>query len=92
MASLVALALLAAGAVLLASRRHALAEDWLVARLHEQGVEEPRLAVAKLNIGGAGLREVRLGRQEELSVERLDVTYSRRACGSGVSTRSGSPA
>jgi hypothetical protein len=76
MASLVALALLAAGAVLLASRRHALAEDWLVARLHEQGVEEPRLTVARLNTTGAGLREVRLGSQDELSVEQLDVTYS----------------
>ncbi|MBW1683553.1 MAG: YdbH domain-containing protein [Deltaproteobacteria bacterium] len=76
MASLIALALLAAGAVLLASRRHALAEDWLVARLHEQGVEEPRLVVAKLDTAGAGLREVRLGSQEELSIERLDVTYS----------------
>jgi len=76
MASLVALALLAAGAVLLASRRHALAEDWLVARLREQGVEEPRLVVARLNATGAGLREVRLGSQEELSVEQLDVTYS----------------
>jgi hypothetical protein len=73
---LVALALLAAGLVLLASRRHALAEDWLLARLHEQGVEEARLAVAELDTAGAGLREVRLGRQEELSVERLDVTYS----------------
>jgi hypothetical protein len=75
MASLVALALLAAGA-LLASRRHAWAEDWLIARLGEQGVEEARLAVAKLGVGEAGLRDVRLGRQEELSVERLDVTYS----------------
>jgi hypothetical protein len=76
MASLMALALLAAGVVVLASRRHALAEDWLVARLHEQGVEEARLAVTELDIAGAGLREVRLGRHEELSVERLDVTYS----------------
>jgi len=74
-ASLIALALLAAG-VLLASRRQALAEDWLIARLREQGVEEPRLAVAKLDIAGAALRDVRLGREEELSVERLDVTYS----------------
>jgi len=74
-ASLVALALLAAGA-LLASRRRAMAEDWLVARLREQGVEEPRLTVAKLDLAGAGLRDVRLGRDEELSVERLDVTYS----------------
>jgi hypothetical protein len=73
---LVALGLLAAGVVLLASRRHTLAEDWLVARLHEQGVEEARLAVARLDSAGAGLRDVRLGRQEELSVERLDVTYS----------------
>jgi hypothetical protein len=78
MALLVALALLAAGGVWLASRRQALAEDWLVARLHEQGVEEARLAVSRLDIAGAGLREVRLGRQEELSVERLDVTYSPR--------------
>lgn len=75
-ALLVALAVLAAGVVWLASRRHALAEDWLVARLQEQGLEEARLAVTKLDIAGAGLREVRLGRHEELSVERLDVTYS----------------
>lgn len=76
MPSLVALALLAAATVWLASRRHGLAEDWLLARLHEQGVEEARLAVSKLDLAGAGLREVRLGRREELSVERLDATYS----------------
>jgi hypothetical protein len=74
-ASLVLLALLAVGA-LLAPRRHAMAEDWLLDRLREQGVEKPRLDVARLDLAGAGLRDVRLGRQDELSVERLDVTYS----------------
>jgi anti-sigma-K factor RskA len=66
MASLVALALLAVG-VLLASRRHALAEDWLVARLRERGVEEARLSVERLDIAGVELRDVRLGRDEELT-------------------------
>lgn len=75
MAALVALALLAAGAWLV-SQRQSMAEDWLVERLREQGVEEPRLAVAGLGLAGAALRDVRLGREDELSVQRLDVSYS----------------
>ncbi len=75
--ALAAIALLAAGAALLA-RRAELTEQWIVAELAARGVAPASLRVARIDARGLELEDVAIGAAEapDLAAARVDVGWS----------------